>query len=160
MFPGHFFWFREEALGDPSKRHFFLGTPSDFETSNVFVVRHLGTPRGANCFLGTSLEYLTHHFSPRVPCHAPSRIRQSTRQTARVKKYRGCEPLGGRTDQDDKRTTGAGAEDRDQHHGSNRSVDRSTHLLVAELVPSQARRLFATPRNERKVIRRRSGRAW
>ena len=47
---------------------------------------------------------------------------------------RGCESLGGRTDQDDKSTTGAGAKDRDQHHGSCRSTDRSTRFLVAESI--------------------------
>ena len=72
----------------------------------------------------------------------------------------GCESLGGRIDQDDKRTTGAGAEDRYEHHGSSLSISRSTRLLVAESIQSQARRLCATARHQRKGIRRKSGRAW
>ena len=59
---------------------------------------------------------------------------------------------GGRTYQDDKRTTGAGAEDRDQHHGSCRSMVRSSLLLVAESSQNQAQRLFASPRHQRKAI--------
>ena len=46
------------------------------------------------------------------------------------------EALGGRTDQDDKRTTGAGAKDRGQHHSSCRSTDRSTRFLFAESTES------------------------
>ena len=68
-----------------------------------------------------------------------SRIRQSTRQQAKLQ----LRLRGGRTDQDDKMTTGARAEDRDQHHGPNRSTARSRRVLAAESVQSQARRLFA-----------------
>ena len=71
---------------------------------------------------------------------------------------RGCESSG-RADQEDTSTTGTGAEGRDQHHGSNRSMGRSTRLWVTELVQSHARRLHSPPGHERMAIRRRSGRA-
>ena len=60
----------------------------------------------------------------------------------------------------DKRTTGAGAEDRDQHHGSNRSMGCATRLLVAEPIQCQVGWLLDIRRQQRKAMRRRRGRAW